>query len=107
MIMKRAMLRTGRQCRKLAPPVALALAAIIGGASAAPALAQDYDRGRGYERGYDVERRHDNRHHHYRGSDDDSRYYSRPAYVYAPPPVYYAPPPGPPVIDFVFPLRFR
>jgi len=101
--MEPAMLRTGRICRKLAPSVvALALAAVIGGASTAPAQAQDSN----WNRGHEVQRDHDNR-HHYRRSERDTRYYSRPAYAYAPPPVYYAPPPGPPVIDLVFPLRFR
>jgi hypothetical protein len=96
--MNAALLRIGTSCRKLATPVlAIAIATIIGGASAAPARAQDNDRGR-QER-----RQHDNRYH---GRQYD-RSYARPAYVYAPPPVYYAPPPGPPVIDFVFPLRFR
>jgi hypothetical protein len=101
--MKPAMPRTGSKCPKLAPSVvALALAAIVGGAATAPAQAQDSDRSRGHE----VQRGHDNR-HHYRQHDRESSSYARPAYVYAPPPVYYAPPPGPPVIDLVFPLRFR
>jgi hypothetical protein len=102
--MEPAMLRTGWKCRILAPAVAaLALAAVIGGASTAPARAQENE----WSRGHDSQRGHDER-HHYRRSDRDSHYYySRPSYVYAPPPVYYAPPPGPPVIDFVFPLRFR
>ncbi len=93
---------TGRTRRTSAPAMALALAAVIGATSAAPALAQDYNRSRGAA----AEHRHDNRHHYRRGAND-SRYYSRPAYVYSPPPVYYAPPPAPPAIDFVFPLRFR
>jgi hypothetical protein len=100
-----AMQRTGSRCQKLAPSVvALALAAIIGGAPTAPAHAQNYDGNRGRE----MYRDHDNRHH---GRDRDryeTRSYRSPAYVYAPPPVYYyAPPPPPPVIDLVFPLRFR
>jgi hypothetical protein len=103
--MEPAMLRSGRRCRNLAPSVvALALAAIIGGAATAPARAQEYDQG-GRERHWE-QHDHGNR-NHYRESDRDTRYYSRPSYVYAPPPVYYAPPPGPPIIDFVFPLRFR
>jgi hypothetical protein len=104
--MKPAILRIGRICRKLAPPLAaLALAAVIGGASTTPARAQEFDGNRGHQ----MKRDHDNR-HHYRQHDDD-RYeyhsYERPAYVYVPPPVYYAPPPAPPVVDLVFPLRFR
>jgi len=105
--MNAAMQRIGTACRNLAPPVvapilAIALAAVIGGASTVPAYAQESN-GR-YE-----QRQRDNRDHH-RQYDRDryrSNSYEHPAYVYAPPPVYYAPPPGPPVIDFVFPLRFR
>jgi hypothetical protein len=103
--MKPAMLRTGWKCRKLAPSVlALALAALIGGLSIAPAQAQDSD----WNRRHQVQRNHDNRYHdRNRGREYQYRSYERPAYVYSPPPVYYAPPPGPPVIDFVFPLHFR
>jgi hypothetical protein len=112
--MEPAMLRTARRCRKLAPSVvALAFAVVIGGVSTAPARAQGFDENRGRE----MHRDHDNREHyrqhdhhrdHHRDHNEyESRSYGRPAYVYSPPPVYYAPPPGPPIIDFVFPLRFR
>jgi hypothetical protein len=104
--MNPAILRIGSICRKLTPPLAaLALAAIIGGASTTPARAQDSDGNRGHQ----MKRDHDNRHHHRQRDDDRHEYYSyeRPAYVYTPPPVYYAPPPAPPVVDLVFPLRFR
>jgi hypothetical protein len=104
--MEPAMLRSGRRSWKLAPSVvALALTAVIGATSFAPARAQESDE----NRGHDMHRTHDNRHHDRQRDDDryEYRYYQRPAYVYSPPPVYYAPPPGPPVIDLVFPLRFR
>jgi len=102
--MKPAMLRTGWKCRKLAPSVmALALAALIGGVSIAPAQAQDSN----WNRRNQVQRNHDNRYHDRNRGDQYRSSYERPAYVYSPPPVYYAPPPGPPVIDFVFPLHFR
>jgi hypothetical protein len=108
--MEPAMLRTARRCRKLAPSVvALAFAVVIGGASTAPARARDV----GENRGSEMHRDHDNRQHyrqhdHHRNHKEyESRSYGRPAYVYSPPPVYYAPPPGPPIIDFVFPLRFH
>ena len=104
--MKPASTRTSTRCWSLAPAVMAFVVAVAG--STAPAQARDNDerggdhreyRGRGGdERHYD-ERRHDR--------DYELHSYGRPDYVYAPPPVYYAPPPGPPVIDFVFPLRFR
>jgi len=100
--MKPALKRIGTRYRKLAPSVlAIALAAIVGGASLAPALAQERndDRGRHVQRGH--ERHYSNRD---RGYD---RSYESPAYVYSPPPVYYAPPAPPSGINFVFPLRFR
>jgi hypothetical protein len=76
----------------------VALAALIGGLSAVPARADNDDRGRNvqHER---VQRERHRPHAAHR--------YEAPQYIYAPPPVYYAPPPRPPVIDFVFPLRFR
>ncbi len=84
--------------------LALVLAGVVGGAAAAPARADDDDRGRGrYER-LDRERaaRDEWREHHrrpvYRAPP--------PAYVYAPPPVVYAPPP-PPGINLIFPLNIR
>ena len=104
--MEPAMPRSGTRFRKLGPSAAaLAVAAIIGAAFTAPAQAQEYNGNRGHQ----MHRAHDYRHHYYQERDRDEydRSYGQPAYVYAPPPVYYAPPPGPPVIDFVFPLRFR
>jgi hypothetical protein len=89
--------------------VALVLAAVIGGSSAIPAGAQEYEGNRGRE----MQRNHDNRHDNRRESRQgdrgryDSRSYARPAYIYSPPPVYYAPPPPPPVVDLVFPFRFN
>ncbi len=79
--------------------MALALATIIGGAGMAPARAANDN---GYHQRQAAHRDHD------RGREQH-RYYrhAAPANVYAPPPVYYAPPSAPPVIDFVFPLRFR
>ena len=105
-MMEPAMLRTSKIHRKLAPSaMALVLAAVIGGVATAPVQAQDAYRNRGRE----IQRGHDNRHDNRRRDRDryELRSYGRPAYVYAPPPVYYAPPPGPPVVDLVFPLRFR
>jgi hypothetical protein len=82
--------------------LALGLAVILGGAYALPARADDDHRGRNGQRWNQQHERSD-----YRYRDHRSYGYDRPGYVYSPPPVYYAPPPGPPVIDFVFPLRFR
>jgi hypothetical protein len=88
--------RTGRKRWKFAPAVTgLVIAVLTGGMLAMPAHADD--------RGHDGRRHDDHRGH----GDYRLHSYGRPAYVYAPPPVAYAPPPGPPVIDFVFPLRFR
>jgi hypothetical protein len=102
--MERATTRPSkRRWNFAAAVIALAVATLAGGMSIAPAHAQDRD-GDHWREG--------ERHavHHQRDRDRD-RYqlhsYGQPAYVYSPPPVYYAPPPGPPVIDFVFPLRFR
>jgi hypothetical protein len=98
--MKTTMTRTANVRTQIGgAAIALGLAVILGVAYAAPARADDDDhRGRSWERA-----------HHERDRRDRPVYrgYERPGYVYAPPPVYYAPPPGPPVIDFVFPLRFR
>jgi hypothetical protein len=108
--MEPAMPRTGRRCRKLAPSVvALVLAAVTGGASTAPARAQDGEGNRGREMQRNHENRHDNRRDNRYDNRDRYEYrsYGPPAYVYAPPPVYYAPPPGPPVVDLVFPFRFN
>jgi hypothetical protein len=112
-MMEAAAKRTGRRCRKLAPcAVALVLAAIIGGASTAPAGAQEWNNN---NRGRETQRAHNDRHDNRRDNRFDNRdrgrneypTYERPAYAYAPPPVYYAPPPGPPVVDLVFPFRFN
>ena len=102
--MEPATTRTGNRRWGLAPTVmAVVIAALAGGMSTAPAQAQQND----WNRGREVHRHHVD-HERYRDHDQyQLRSYSRPAYVYSPPPVYYAPPPGPPVIDFVFPLRFR
>ncbi len=84
--------------------LALVLAGVVGGAAAAPARADDDDRGRGRHERLDRERaaRDEWREHHrrpvYRAPP--------PAYVYAPPPVVYAPPP-PPGINLIFPLNIR
>jgi hypothetical protein len=105
-IMEPATRRTSNRRWSLAPAVtAVVIAALAGGMSIAPAQAQEND----WNRGREVHRRHVD-HERWRDRDRDQYQlysYSRPAYVYSPPPVYYAPPPGPPVIDFVFPLRFR
>jgi len=108
--MESAMTRTSQRRWTFATvTVALVIAAV--GLPSLPARAEDHDGGRGRQEfrehgGPERYRDHD------RGWDRDRDYelysYGRPSYVYAPPPVYYyAPPPGPPVIDFVFPLRFR
>jgi len=100
--MDSAMTRTGKRRWRYSPAVlALVIAALTGGLLTVPAKADDRDRGR------QMERHHEGRDRD-RGREDYRLHsYGAPAYVYAPPPVYYAPPPGPPVIDFVFPLRFR
>lgn len=74
--------------------MALAMIAVVGGGSMAPAWAMNDE-----HRGHAIAHRGHGRSPHV--------VYAAPSYVYAPPPVYYAPPPGPPVISFVFPLRFR
>ncbi|PKU23007.1 hypothetical protein CWS72_18365 [Telmatospirillum siberiense] len=84
--------------------MAVVIAVLTGGLLSLPAGAED---GRNHEnRGRQMERHHDDR-GRYRREDYRLRSYEQPDYVYAPPPVYYAPPAGPPVVDFVFPLRFR
>ena len=104
--MESATRRTSDRRWSFAPAVmAVVVAALAGGTSIAPAQAQDND----WNRGREVHRHYVD-HERWRDRDRDQYQlysYSRPAYVYSPPPVYYAPPPGPPVIDFVFPLRFR
>jgi hypothetical protein len=80
------------------------LAAVIGGASVAPALADDWHGGRD-TRHWQQERRghawraHEWRERHYRPAP---AYY--PGYYYAPPPVVYAPPPS---LRLVVPFGFR
>jgi hypothetical protein len=100
--MKTTMTRTANVRSQIGgAAIALGLAVILGAATTAPARADNDDyRGRNVERAHHERDRRDHRYDHSYG-------YERPAYVYSPPPVYYAPPPGPPVIDFVFPLRFR
>lgn len=96
--------RRGRTYRGFFLGISVAVMTFLAnGMSSNSAVAAD-DRDHG-GRGHQMDHRRDEgrRYHH----DDRLRSYGQPAYVYAPPPVYYAPPPGPPVIDFVFPLRFR
>jgi hypothetical protein len=101
-IMQSAMTRTDNRRRSFSLFVmAFAIATLTGGLLIVPAEARDDHDNRGHQ-----ERRHDD-HGRDRHGDYRLQGYGAPAYVYAPPPVYYAPPPGPPVIDFVFPLRFR
>jgi len=104
---------TGTGHRKI---ISLALAtmfaAAIGGLSSIPALAIETgdEHGDRQERGQQERDVHQEREQHgYTARHSHRRYYGdeEPRYVYAPPPVYYAPPERPPVIDFVFPLRFR
>ena len=84
----------------------LGLAAVIGGASVAPALADDWrHRDRDDWRWEQHERReHAWQAHEWR--ERHERYYREPApsYYSAPPPVVYAPPPA---LRLVFPFDFR
>ncbi len=85
----------------------LGLAAAIGGAGVAPALADDWhrDRDRDTWRWEQQERQeHAWRAHEWR--ERHERYYREPApsYYYAPPPVVYAPPPS---LRLVFPFDIR
>ena len=105
--MESATTRTSKWRRDLtSAAMTLVIATLASGVPTASAEAQDRDRDRGREYHH-----HHGGHDHWRYRDRDRyelRSYGPPAYVYSPPPVYYyAPPPGPPVIDFVFPLRFR
>lgn len=103
--MEAATTRTSKRRWNFSPAVmAFVIVTLTGGLLSVPARADD-DHGR--DRGRQMQR-----HHEDRGRPDGHgpyqlHSYGSPEYVYAPPPVYYAPPPGPPVIDFVFPLRFR
>jgi len=102
--MKPAPTRTDKRRWGLAPTVmAFVIATLAGGVTASPAWSQEND----WNRGHQSQRHHYSRARDHQRNDYEFRSYDRPAYVYSPPPVYYAPPPGPPVIDFVFPLRFR
>jgi hypothetical protein len=77
--------------------LALALAAVLGGAAAAPALADDWHHGRDF------------RAHEWRGPVRHDHDYYRP-YAYAPPAYRYAPPPaayGAPGVNLVVPLDIR
>lgn len=96
--MKTAAMQIKTRYRKLSGiAMVLTLAGLIGGLSSMPARADD-DRERNVQRERSQAPRHLS-HRYYR--------HEAPRYVYAPPPVYYAPPLQPPVIDFIFPLRFR
>jgi hypothetical protein len=80
--------------------IAVAMAFVICGVAAGPALADrdDHDRGQG------------GHHRHDRGWHGHRRHFvqsSEPDVYYAPPPVVYAPAPPSPGITFVFPLRIR
>jgi hypothetical protein len=80
--------------------IAMAMAFVICGVAAGPALADrdDHHRGRGgherHDRGWHGHRRH-------------FFYSSEPNVYYAPPPVVYYPAYPSPGINFVFPLRIR
>jgi hypothetical protein len=90
--------QTTKKHRKLGTLVLSALlAASIGGLAAAPARADNDDRGR-----YVQQERNDRARHPVRRTYRSEQ----PSYVYAPPPVYYVPPQRP-AIDLVFPLNFR
>jgi hypothetical protein len=83
--------------------LALALAAIIGGLSAAPAHADDWHRDRRDHYRHERERRDWRAHRYY-----DRRAYGGPGYYgYAPPPIIYAPPPPPvaPGVNLFFGFR--
>jgi hypothetical protein len=89
---------------------ALLLASLIGGFSAAPAVADNYNRKpapqhRGYyDRGYD---RHDYYYYHGRRVYRPRGYY-RPGPAYGPPPVYAVPVPPPGISIFLpFPFDLR
>ena len=77
--------------------MAVAVVAVMGGAVAAPAMAEDWHRG-----GHEHFDRHVARrvHNDWRWRHD--RYaYAGPAYRYYAPPAYYSPP----ALSFVFPIR--
>jgi hypothetical protein len=91
---------TTRTSNSRSAVLAIVVALLTSGLLTMPAQAENHGHDRGHQQ---MQRHHEDRGHgNYRLHS-----YGSPAYVYAPPPVYYAPPPGPPVIDFVFPLRFR
>jgi hypothetical protein len=82
---------------------AFGLAAVIGGASVAPALAHDWDHGRDGWRWERERREHAWRAHEWR--ERHERYYRAvPGAYYAPPPVVYAPPP---TLRLVVPFNFH
>ena len=96
--------QTSKKNRKLGTIVlTAALAALTGGLAAAPARADNDDRGRNVQQERYDEARHPPVHH----VRHVTNRYVVPRYVYAPPPVYYVVPPRQPAIDFVFPLNFR
>lgn len=79
--------------------MALAVGVTVAGATAAPAMAEDWHHGR-YERHWD---RHVYRPYAY-GYGYGYRYYPAPSYVYSPPAYYgYAAP----SLNFVIPLHIR
>lgn len=87
--------------------MALALAALMGGATTGSALAKNEE---GDHRRHGRSEREDRRELEWREHDWRERHpnvYVAPGYYYAPPPVVYAPPPVPPSINFVFPLDIR
>ena len=99
---------TKARCRNLLPPflagigiVALTIVMLI-----VQAEARDNDDGR-RDNGHEHFRDNDHGRGHDRYQYENHAYYGRPDYLYAPPTNYYVAPPAPPVIDFVFPLRFR
>ena len=86
--------------------LAAALAGLMVASAAAPAFADDHDRGRREDHRRDRDR------HEWRPSYYGAPGYVAPAPVYAPPAVVYAPaapiyaPPIAPSVNLVFPLRF-
>lgn len=80
------------------------LAAMLAGASVAPALADDWHHGR--DGRWEQQRREEWREHQWREHEwrEHHRYDRQPGYYYAPPPVVYA---QPPTLRLVFPFGFR
>jgi hypothetical protein len=97
---------TSKSRRGLRTLLAVAgLAAVIGGASVAPALADDWRRGGDDWRWQQHERReHAWRAHEWRERHERDYRGAAPRYYYPPPPVVYAPPPA---LRLVVPFDFR